>query len=207
MTDPTISVIDVYDKIADAYAAQYGRDSSDKPHVDMFLGKLSHQAQILDVGCGAGQNAYYMVQKGFHVTGIDLSKKMLALAQKNYPGCTFTTMDMRHLRFPPEHFDGILSSFSLIHILDANVPDVLSGFYRVLEPNGWIAIFAQQGERDHYVDEPLAPGETMFFNFFTPERITSSLRDSGFTSISVQSEHCDDPYNMSDTNLYIFAKK
>ena len=207
MDDPTASVIDVYDTIADAYVKQYSADSTDKPHVDMFAAKLPPRAEVLDVGCGAGQNASHLAKKGFRVTGIDLSKKMLAIAKKSYPNCTFIEMDMRYLTFPTERFDGILSSYSLIHVPNVYVTDVLKSCFRILKPNGWIAIFAQQGEIDHYVDEPFAPGKKTFFNFFTPARITQYLREAGFSSISIKSEHCDDPYNMSDTNLYIFARK
>ncbi len=207
MIDPTESIIDTYDIIADAYVAKYGEDATDKQHVDLLLKNLPYKAEILDAGCGAGQNAYHMARKGFRVTGIDLSRSMLTIAKNHYSNCTFVYMDIRRLQFPPQRFDGILSSFSLIHIPDDTIPAVLSDFYRILKPGGWAAIFAQQGKPDHYVDEPFAPGKKIFFNFFTKKRITEKLKEAGFSSISIQSEHCDDTYNMSDTNLYILAKK
>jgi len=207
MVDPTKSIIDVYDTITDSYVKQYSEDSSDKPHVDMFASKLHSGGEVLDIGCGAGQNACHLAKKGFRVTGVDLSKNMLAIAKKTYPDSSFIEMDMRNIKFPTGRFDGILSSYSLIHVMDADVTDVLKSCFQILKANGWIAIFAQQGEIDHYVDEPFAPGKKTFFNFFTPKRITRYLKEAGFSSISIQSEHCDDPYNMSDTNLYIFARK
>ncbi|HUD19647.1 MAG TPA: methyltransferase domain-containing protein [Patescibacteria group bacterium] len=207
MIDPTDSIIEVYDTIADAYVAKYGEDSTDKSHVNLLLKKLPYKAEILDAGCGAGQNAYHMAKKGFRVTGVDLSRNMLAIAKNHYSNCTFVYMDIRRLQFPPNKFNGILSSYSLIHISDTKVSGVLSDFYRILKSGGWVAIFAQQGKPDHYVDEPFAPGKKTFFNFFTKKRITEKLKEVGFSSITIQSEHCDDKYNMSDTNLYIFAKK
>jgi ubiquinone/menaquinone biosynthesis C-methylase UbiE len=207
MSSITKSIVDIYDTISDSYAKQYTDDSSDKPHIDTFLAKLPPKSIILDAGCGVGQTVSYMTKKGFVVTGIDLSVKMLSIARKKYPGCLFQKMDMLHIDFPQESFDGILSSYSLIHIPENHVPGVLSNFYQMLKKGGRIAIFGQQGETDHYVDEPFAPGKKTFFNFFTSERITEKLTKAGFSSITIKSVHCDDPYNMSNTNLYIFAKK
>lgn len=207
MSNPTASVIDVYDTIADSYVQQYAGESADTPHVDIFLSKLQSKSRILDAGCGAGRDTAYMAGKGFSVTGIDLSQKMLAIAKCTYPNCTFLTIDIASISFPNDSFEGIISSYSLIHIPDEKIPSVLSRFHQILTKGGWLTIFAQQGESDHYIDEPFAPGKKTFFNFFTPEGITETLTKAGFSSISIQSEHCNDPYNMSDTNLYILAKK
>jgi len=208
MNDPTQSIIDIYDTIADDFAKRYAGDLSDNPLIDSFLSKLPPNARILDLGCGAGQTVNYMTKKGFQVTGIDLSKKMLAIAKKNYPNCSFKMMDMQHIEFPQESFDGILSSYSLIHVPDACILEVLLNYYRILKKDGWIAIFGQQGEPDHYIQTKIPPNTLTFFNFFTPERITQKLKQAGFSIISIDSIPSDEPsFNMSDTNLYILAKK
>ena len=36
---------------------------------------------LLDIACGTGEHAKYMVEKGYDVTGIDLSDDMLAVAK------------------------------------------------------------------------------------------------------------------------------
>src|SRR5215207_3330258 len=41
---------------------------------------------ILDLCCGAGQLAQYFLEKGYHVTGVDLSEGMLEYARQNAMG-------------------------------------------------------------------------------------------------------------------------
>ncbi len=43
---------------------------------------LSAGSSILDLGCGAGRHSIELAQHGFHVTGIDISEKMLEEAGK-----------------------------------------------------------------------------------------------------------------------------
>ncbi|MCK9292639.1 MAG: class I SAM-dependent methyltransferase [archaeon] len=38
----------------------------------------------LDLGCGNGYYAYFLSNKGFKVTGVDVSKKIIAVAKKTY---------------------------------------------------------------------------------------------------------------------------
>lgn len=42
--------------------------------------KMKHS--FLDIGCGAGRNVAYLVENGFHTTGIDISKNAIDKAKK-----------------------------------------------------------------------------------------------------------------------------
>lgn len=39
-------------------------------------------AKVLDIGCGSGRDALSLARRGYHVTAVEPSNKMLALAQK-----------------------------------------------------------------------------------------------------------------------------
>lgn len=109
--------ISYYDNFTQTYI-----DNNQNPadFIDEFLGLLrgkgAERKQILDLGCGHGVNAGYMQSKGFQVTGIDLSEKMVARARKDYPNVEFRVGDMARLSFPADSFDGVLASYSLIHL-------------------------------------------------------------------------------------------
>ena len=47
----------------------------------MGSGRL-HIGRALDLGCGTGTNAIYLAQHGFDVTGIDVSRRAIALARR-----------------------------------------------------------------------------------------------------------------------------
>lgn len=207
MTDKSKLAVSTYNKIADIYTQQYFNDLSEASYIDKFLEKLTPGAKVLDVGCGPGQFTQYMMNKGFSVKGIDFSTEMLTIAQEKVPNGTFQQADMRNLPFDDEHFDGLFVAYSLIHIPSEEIPQTLNGFLRVLKPGGYIEIIAQKGEADQMANMPVLPSEKMFFNFFTTERLSKFLENSGFTiEYQVESKSLDSE-SVSDTVIYTIAKK
>jgi magnesium-protoporphyrin O-methyltransferase len=86
-------------------------------------------ARLLDAGCGAGQLAIEAAQKGAHVAAIDLSEKLVALAQKrapaNLPGkVEFMVGDM--LDPALGRVDYVVAMDSLIHYRAKDVVRVLT---------------------------------------------------------------------------------
>lgn len=94
MSNQSKLVVNTYDKVTKQYQNEFGNDYSDVPYIDKFLDSLNGK-QILDIGCGLGNLTNYMYQKGFEVTGIDLSDKMLQIAKSTYKNISFEKMDMK----------------------------------------------------------------------------------------------------------------
>lgn len=199
--------ITTYEKIANKYTQQYFDDLTDIRYIDQFLNKLPQNAQILDIGSGPGQFSQYMAKKGFQVVGIDFSKEMTAIAEARVPEVKFQYMDMRHLEFEENSFNGVLSAYSLIHIPSEEIPKTLIGFFKVLKPGGYLEIIAQKGESDKVVDEPFMPSEKMFFNFFTVEQLTNYLNNAGFNIVYQEEATSQDPEAMSDKVIFTIAQK
>jgi ubiquinone/menaquinone biosynthesis C-methylase UbiE len=173
-----------YDKIADIYTKEYYHDLSDASFLDRFLKRLVPHTRVLDVGCGPGQLVKYIMDKGFVATGIDLSKKMLAIAQTMAPQGDFRFMDMRKLAFSKETFGGLLAAYSLIHIPSKDIGKTLKEFHRVLQKDGYLAIIAQKGEADQLINEPWMPNEKMLYNLFSVEGLSQSLEKQDLLSIT-----------------------
>ena len=50
---------------------------------EVFRGRRQVERSLLDVCCGTGQLALYFLERGFNVTGVDLSEPMIAYARQN----------------------------------------------------------------------------------------------------------------------------
>lgn len=205
--DKSKQSVSIYDKIAIKYTELYFNETGDFPFVDKFLNKLPKNGKILEVGCGAGHFSNYMAEKGFVVEGIDLSKKFLEIAKEKVPNVIFKYMDMRKLEYLDEEFDGVLSTYALIHIPTDEVVQTLQESFRVLKPGGMIFIAVHKGEPDKMVDEPLKKGEKIFLNQFSKERLSKFVIRAGFKVDYVEIAGTTAESDLGDEIIYMIGSK
>ena len=83
---------------------------------------------LLDVGCGGGDIAYYLLkwsrQDGFkvHITAIDLDERAIHWATKRYEHIAFRHTSTRTLVEENRHFDVVINNHVLHHLSDAEIP-------------------------------------------------------------------------------------
>ncbi len=72
----------------------------------------SPHATVLDIGCGTGSLSVLLAGLGHHVTGVDFSPAMIALARTKASTLglqvEFHVMDAASPQLPPAHFDAIV---------------------------------------------------------------------------------------------------
>jgi ubiquinone/menaquinone biosynthesis C-methylase UbiE len=108
---------------------------------------LKDHGEAVDLGCGAGQLAIEIVQKtpGLHMTGIDLSEKMLADARRSAQRVgledqvDFRLGNVEEIPFPDQSLDLMISTASLHHWIEP--VKVLNEIDRVLKPGGAYFVF------------------------------------------------------------------
>lgn len=200
-------VEDTYAKIAKSYSDEFFADTSDLPVIDKLLGRLPARSRALDIGCGPGQFSQYLMKYGHIVEGIDTSDEMLEIARQKVPNGSFRKMDMRNLQYPDKTFDTALVAYSLIHIPTPELPSVIREIKRVLKDGGLALFVVQQGEADQVLDEPLAEGEKIFVNFFSEERLNSSLVDAGFNLIETGKIEQTNEDVLASTVLYAITSR
>ena len=106
------------------------------------LGAIQPGEAVLDLGCGAGFDAFVAAQlvgPAGRVVGIDLSPEMLAMAEsglkeRDFPNVEFQVAQVEVLPFPDASFDVALSNGVLNLIPDK--PKALGEVFRVLRPGG-----------------------------------------------------------------------
>lgn len=120
---------DDYDEFAGQYAAYVAWRERDGPGADPFglLGPLldllgdADGRRVLDAGCGEGYLARVLASRGAHVTGIDLSPRLIALARARDPGgkIDYQAADLsRPLPAAAGRFDAAASYLALSDVRD-----------------------------------------------------------------------------------------
>lgn len=106
----------IYDKISDWFDRTRSRELFEEKWLDKASSFLPENADILDLGCGMGEPiAPYFLDKGYKVTGVDGSMKLLSLAKMRYPEVKFILSDIMDLPISTK-FDLIIAWHSIFHL-------------------------------------------------------------------------------------------
>ena len=197
-------VIDDYDDIAREYAEEFFFDTSDNQYIDYFLQSLEG-TKILDVGCGNGKDCKYILQKGFDINGIDLSKGMLEIAKERVPEGKFEVMDIANITYPDNSYDGIISNCSLFHVPAEELPKTVESFARILKPNGKLLLILQEGLGETMIEEPYRKGVHIYMNYFSLDQIQNLLREYGFEVNNVAREEAPNEFELGNGKLIVLS--
>ncbi len=123
----------------------------------LFMKRVLAGGRVLDLGCGAGYPiARGLADRGFRVTGLDVSRAMLARARRAVPEGTFLLRDMARPGLPPASFDGAVAMYSLFHVSWRSQPRVFRAVRRLLKPGAPflfnLGIEADREYTDSYFD-------------------------------------------------------
>jgi len=99
--------------------------------------RLRQGARLLDVATGPGGLAAEAAKRGAHSIGVDLSPRMIELAQRLHPGVYYREADVEHLPFAGDVFDAVVCAFGLGHFPRPVV--AVAECVRTLLPGGRIA--------------------------------------------------------------------
>jgi demethylmenaquinone methyltransferase/2-methoxy-6-polyprenyl-1,4-benzoquinol methylase len=131
----------LFSTIADRYdlitvLLSYGQDRRWKRRIADLTG-AGPGTRALDLACGTGDIALAVAARGARVVGLDITHRMVQLAQlKARPGPRprFVTGDMMALPFRDESFDVVTTGYGI-----RNVPEIsaaVAEMRRVLKPGG-----------------------------------------------------------------------
>jgi SAM-dependent methyltransferase len=171
-----------YDRLAVEYARRMLTELDHKPLdrqlLDRFAGQVS--GLVCDLGCGPGQVARYLHDRGVDAFGIDLSAAMVETAAAAHPDIRFRQGDMRALPLAESSLAGVTAFYSLIHIPRAEVVDVLKEVHRVLQPTAPLLLAFHRGGEVRHFEELWGQSVQLDFIFFEREEMQGYLLEAGF---------------------------
>jgi len=183
--------------------------------------------KILDVGCGNGRLLELLKDEKINYTGVDLSEKLIEIAQKRYPQNNFLVADNLNLPFSDNNFDKVFSIAVLHTIPSQNLrKKAIFEIKRVLKEGGLLittvwdiwrkdslplllrySFLKLIGKSKLDFGDAFVPwsGKTeRFYHFFTKKELQSLVEIAGFNIIKkgvVKNE------TGKRSNIYLIAEK
>lgn len=179
MTDPRETVARGYDQIAGRYLA-WSTDHSVRLHwLDILRPSLPPPARVLELGCGAGVPvARWLVDAGYDVTGIDGSAAQIERARETVPEGEFLVADMTTVSLEPASFDGVVATYSIMHVPRDLHAELFGRVHGWLRPGGLLMASLGAGDSPDWTGEWL--GTEMYFSHFDAGTNLRLLDEVGF---------------------------
>ena len=121
-----------------AVAAEYEGHSIPLPggeEVVRALDEFKPAGRVLELACGPGSWTPQLLRHADHVTAVDASAEMLAIARERAPDATFIQADLFEWQ-PDERWDVVFFGFWLSHVPLERFEDFWALVARCLEPDG-----------------------------------------------------------------------
>ena len=180
---------ETYNRIAEDWHRDHLHDDWWIQDIDTFIKNLPPNARVLDVGCGSGVKAKYLISHGLKVTGIDISENLLEIAKREAPEGEYKLLSMINLDTMPETFDGVFAQASLLHVSKGEAAEMVKKMARRLVPGGLLYIAVKE-VREGETEEEIAKENDYgyeyerFFSYFTMAELEQYFADAGLQVIS-----------------------
>lgn len=168
-----------YNKVAELYLKNFRDLFKNNKHLDLLISRLHPGATILDIGCGAGIPIdKYLIDKGFKVTGIDISEKQIELAKSNFPQGEFKVQDMSELKEGQFSVDAVVSFYAIFHTPRQQHIEIFKKINSFLPINGYLLV--TMGSSEWEGKESDFCGTEMEWSHYDADTNRQLIKDAGF---------------------------
>ena len=178
-----------WDRIAQRYSQQpIADEASCQKKLAVTREYLQPDMKVLEIGCGTGSTAIIHAPYVKHIHAIDISSKMIEIAQskadaESIANISFEQLTIDDLDAQDQALDVVLG-LSILHLLE-NKEEVIAKVYKMLKPGGifvsstvcledsmsWLKVIAPLGK---------LLGLMPLVKFFTKEELEACLCNAGF---------------------------
>jgi SAM-dependent methyltransferase len=138
---PDDETLRFYAQNATVYATRQRR--LDEGQLNAFLATLPEGGAVLELGTGGGQDAAYMLSRGFNVTPSDASPELAAAAEALL-GRAVTIMAFNQLE-AIDAYDGVWASAALLHAPASELTEDIARIHRALRAGGHLCASFKAG--------------------------------------------------------------
>jgi 2-polyprenyl-6-hydroxyphenyl methylase/3-demethylubiquinone-9 3-methyltransferase len=160
-----------------------------------------HGKKVLDVGCGGGILSESMAEKGASVTGIDLAKKSLKIAQlhslETGVQVNYRCMPVEDLAAEaPASFDVVTCMEMLEHV--PSPTSIVQSCTTLVKPGGWVFFSTLNRNAKSYLLAILGAeyllgwlprGTHEYGRFIKPSELTRMTREAGLELVDITGMH------------------
>ena len=198
-----------YDVMAEQYlATKNGEDPLALEALEDLASLLPPAAAVLDLGCGAGVPVTrWLADRGFAVTGVDVSARQLDLARTHVPEATFVKADMTEVTFRSGSFDAVVAFHSIIHVPRTEHPALLGRIHRWLRPEGAFLATMSLTESEGREENWEGWGAPMVWSHHDAKTNLAMLREAGFGIRSAEARSGGGTGDERETWLWVLARK
>ncbi len=179
-----LQTIDAYERSAKECLARWSKRRYHRPPLLVqWLQRLPAGASLLDLGCGGGQDAGSLDQRGYRIVGVDRTSALLSAGRRRYPLLPLVRADLRDLPFQASSFDGLWAAASLIHVPKPDARQILAVLYRLARPGGLFAATVTYGAKSRIVTDGWVPGR--YFARWRKDELARAVRRAGWSILEL----------------------
>lgn len=177
------ATVSYYDDNAGDVSRRFETADMSRVHGYLLAHLPPRGSRVLEIGCGSGRDAAFLMASGYDVRAVDASAGLIEEALKLHPELV-GRLSVAAVPFPEEcpllrdGFQAIVSMAVLMHIPEADLPDTVSQIRRLLVPGG-VAFISVSAGRPGVDGEGRGQGGRLFLER-PPEHLQGVFEAQGF---------------------------
>lgn len=170
-------VYESYEEIVQWFDDARTKTLMESEYLNLIVNSVPAGGSVLDLGCGTGEPILqFFIGKGFKITGIDRSKKMIELCKKRFPNEKWIVLDMRNINLN-QQFDVVLAWHSFFHLDQDSQRKMFKIFEAHVKPGGILAFTSGEEEGEVWSDNG---GQELYHASLSTKEYNQLLEDASF---------------------------